>query len=133
MAAKDVIIGFDHYSIAVKDLESSTHFYHHILGFELMDRPNFDFPGTWLRVGKNISLHLIEDSEMKPIEISGSRKLHFAFAVEDIYVVRNFLTGHNIAIVKPIKERPDGVLQMFVRDPDGYYVEFNQQLATGSK
>ncbi|HLO54882.1 MAG TPA: hypothetical protein VK169_11375 [Saprospiraceae bacterium] len=31
-----------------------------------------------------------------------------------------------VEIAKDIKQRPDGILQMFVKDPDGYFLEFTQ-------
>jgi lactoylglutathione lyase len=119
------ITGFDHYAIAVADLDKSLKFYHDILGLGILPRPNFDFRGAWLDCGKGIAIHLIEQNEKITLD-SGSRKLHFAFAVEDLLATKTYLLSKGIPIIKDIKARPDGVLQMFIQDPDGYYVELTE-------
>ncbi|MBK8053667.1 MAG: VOC family protein [Saprospiraceae bacterium] len=113
---------FDHYSIAVKDLDKSCRFYAEILGLNKINRPDFDFEGAWFSIGEYHSLHLISD-ENTEVQFSGTRQLHFAFAVKDILNFRTYLLSKNIEIVKDIKSRPDGMLQLFIRDPDGYFVE----------
>jgi lactoylglutathione lyase len=123
MVANLSVIGLDHYAIAVSDVTESLHFYRDILGLKVIERPAFDFAGAWLDVGNGLSLHLIEDKTLKSIKFSGSRKLHFAFAVSDIYRFKAYLEDQGFYIIKDIKPRPDGVLQLFVHDPDGYFVE----------
>ena len=113
---------FDHYSIAVKDLDKSCRFYAEILGLNKINRPDFDFEGAWFSIGGKHTLHLISDQDTK-IQFSGTRQLHFAFAVKDILKFRTYLMSKNIEIVKDIKPRPDGKLQLFIKDPDGYFVE----------
>lgn len=115
----------DHFAIAVHDLSSSLNFYHDILGLGILPRPNFDFEGAWLDCGDGISLHLIEQVDTAPI-FSGSRHLHFAFAVDDLMATKEILNGAGIVIAKDIKPRPDGVLQMFIQDPDGYFLELTE-------
>ncbi len=124
------IVEFDHYAISVKDLQVSMDFYKILLGLSSIERPAFDFNGAWFSIGNGLSLHLIEDVHMKPIVQSGSRALHFAFLVEDLSKFRECLKANEIIIVKDIKPRPDGALQLFIKDPDGYVVEivqFNHQ------
>ncbi len=74
------IKGLNHYAIAVLDLEKSITFYHYILGFDFLTRPDFDFEGAWLDCGNGISLHLIVQEHVQIIS-SGSRSLHFAFEI----------------------------------------------------
>lgn len=119
------IKGFNHYAIAVSDIDKSMVFYHDILGLGILPRPNFDFKGAWLDCGHNIAIHLIEQNG-KITPDSGSRQLHFAFAVEDLLATKSYLLSKGISIRKDIKARPDGVLQMFIQDPDGYYVELTE-------
>lgn len=114
--------GLDHYAIAVHDLDKSLYFYHNVLGMSIMLRPDFDFPGAWLDTGAGISLHLIVQKSVI-VHDSGSRQLHFAFAVDNIHEIKEQLILDGITIVKDIKPRPDGILQMFIVDPDGYYIE----------
>jgi lactoylglutathione lyase len=119
------VIGFNHFAIAVSDVDRSVGFYHNILGLGMLPRPNFDFKGAWLDCGHGIAIHLIEQNEkIKPI--SGSRQLHFALTVSDIFATKTYLLDKGVTITKDIKARPDGVLQMFIQDPDGYYVELTE-------
>ena len=117
------IKGLNHYAIAVLDLEKSITFYHDILGFDFLTRPDFDFEGAWFDCGNGISLHLIQDKNVL-VQNSDSRKLHFAFSVFDVQQTKELLMKFGIQILKDIKPRPDGMLQMFVADPDGYMIEF---------
>ena len=117
------IKGLNHYAIAVLDLEKSINFYHDILGFDFLTRPDFDFEGAWFDCGNGISLHLIQDKNVI-VQNSDSRKLHFAFSVFDVQQTKEQLIKFGIQILKDIKSRPDGMLQMFVADPDGYMIEF---------
>ncbi len=70
-------------------------------------------------------MHLIVQDDII-IDQSGSRQLHFAFAVSEILLARDTIIRQGIHIVKDIKHRPDGILQMFIQDPDGYYIEITE-------
>jgi len=48
---------------------------------------------------------------------------HFAFEVANLEEARQHLQAHDIAIVGGPRPRGDGVMQMYVRDPDGYIIE----------
>ncbi|WP_218244066.1 VOC family protein, partial [Pseudomonas sp. 2995-3] len=47
-----------HVSISVTDLDKAKHFYSDVLGFQEIERPDFDFPGAWYSLGSQ-QLHLI--------------------------------------------------------------------------
>ena len=57
-----------HISLSVTDLEQSGHFYGAILGLEEINRPDFDFPGAWYKIGDQ-QLHLIVYQDSKTLEI----------------------------------------------------------------
>ncbi len=66
------ILTTDHAAINVSDLEASRKFYTEQLGFEEMDRPNFDFAGVWYRTGSNNEqFHLIAHKDMFDEELTG--------------------------------------------------------------
>lgn len=113
---------FHHYSISVKDVRKSSDFYSKILGLVRIKRPDFSFEGAWFSIGVGLELHLIAD-DTSVIPYSGSRQLHYAFKVKDLYAFRQFLLDKNVHIEKDINLRPDGVLQLFIKDPDGYFIE----------
>ena len=52
------LIELDHYFVRARDLERSRSFYCDALGFEIMPRPNFPFPGYWLGVNGKVQVHM---------------------------------------------------------------------------
>lgn len=111
----------DHFSLQVSDVERSVAFYKR-LGFKKMDRPAFDFDGAWFQIGDNHQLHLIEG--LKSTVNSGRRSTHFAVSVHDMSQFEEYLKTQGIDY-EPPSPRPDGKVQIFLQDPDGYYWEFN--------
>jgi catechol 2,3-dioxygenase-like lactoylglutathione lyase family enzyme len=51
------VSGYSHVAVSVTDLDAARDFYCDVLGFEVLPRPDFGFPGLWLRVGE-LQLHL---------------------------------------------------------------------------
>ncbi|MBY0426444.1 MAG: VOC family protein [Cytophagales bacterium] len=121
-----MVIRFDHISLFVSDLEKSMDFYSHFLKLKQIDRPAFDFPGAWYQLGPDVQLHLIAGREKHSV-VSGSRKNHFALLVEDIFDLEQKAIQRGLSYVGP-KKRPDGAWQLFVQDPDGYFIEFGTPL-----
>ena len=124
----------DHAALLVKDVERSRRFYGQILGMKEVLRPsNFTFPGAWFRQG-SAEIHLIGEAEpgraaqvqpggYHPDELSRGYGAHIAFEVANLEETRHHLQAHDVAIVGGPRPRGDGVLQMYVLDPDGYIVE----------
>jgi catechol 2,3-dioxygenase-like lactoylglutathione lyase family enzyme len=129
MSAPISVKTIDHVTLVVKDLEASRQFYCDLLGMQEMDRPNFSFAGSWFQAGAT-QIHLIlEHDESGPagentsIQQRSSRNHHFAFEVEDGQAAAAALQERGIPLVSGPKHRPDGAVQVFVNDPDGYVVE----------
>ena len=124
----------DHAALLVKDVERSRRFYGQVLGMEEVPRPsNFTFPGAWFRKGY-AEIHLIGEAEpgraaqvqpggYRPGELSVGYGAHIAFEVANLEEARQHLQAHHVEIVGGPRPRGDGVLQMYVCDPDGYIVE----------
>jgi glyoxylase I family protein len=71
------VSGYSHVAISVTDLDAARDFYCDVLGFEELPRPDFGFPGLWLRVG-TLQLHLgVADEPPSP----GPGFPHFALYV----------------------------------------------------
>ena len=122
MKTKDL----NHIALHVKNLNLSMEFYGEHLGIEEIARPDFDFPGAWFRLGKLQELHLIAG---RSAEVNSStRGNHFALGVEDMDEAEAYLAGRQIEHT-PRQTRPDGALQIYVEDPDGYWIEFCQNPA----
>src|ERR1700730_16019160 len=52
------LTGLNHYLVVSKNLERSKKFYQEVLGMQLAERPDFGFPGYWLKLGEDICVHL---------------------------------------------------------------------------
>ena len=109
----------NHVAIYVKDLAASYRFYHEVLELKPIPRPNFNFPGAWFRLGSQQELHLIGDRQE---EITLNRRHHFALRVRSARQTEEFLKSKAVEFLGP-KPRPDGAIQIFIKDPDGYYIE----------
>ena|ERR1043166_2634971 len=109
----------NHVMIRVRDLDASIRFYGDVLGLRRIPRPNFDFPGAWFALGSQ-ELHLIGDPQLQP---STRQHHHFALRVDDPHAVLRELEARGWSKLRGPAPRPDGALQLFVSDPDGYVIE----------
>lgn len=114
------ILELNHVAIHVKCVETSIDFYKNVLKLPQLDRPAFDFDGAWFRLGKFQELHIIEGRSDEVV--NGRRGAHFALSVDSVEEYLQQLEANNITYFPP-KKRPDGILQLFLVDPDGYYIE----------
>ncbi|MEL6107171.1 MAG: VOC family protein [Planctomycetota bacterium] len=110
----------NHVALHVADVDRSIAFYAEVLCLPALERPAFDFPGAWFRLGVDQELHLIGDRDL-PVH-SGHRGTHVAFVVDDLDAWETHLNTHQ-ATKLPRRTRPDGAQQVFVQDPDGHWVE----------
>ncbi len=114
------VLELNHVALHVSDVERSCHFYRTVLKLEPMPRPAFTFPGAWFRLGSTQELHLIGDRS-DPVH-SGNRGNHFALRVKDLAPWVEWWQSLGVEFRSP-QARPDGAIQVFVRDPDGHTIE----------
>ena len=119
----------DHVTLVVKDLDRSRQFYVDGLGMREVPRPAFSFPGSWFQAGPTL-IHLIGEHlggspAGNPLaeEFRTTRSNHFAFLVDDVEAAYARAQELGMKIVSPPKARPDGFVQVFLIDPDGFVVE----------
>ncbi len=118
------ISGYSHVAISVTDIEAARHFYCDVLGFEELPRPDFGFPGLWLRIG-TLQLHLGQVDEMKP----AAGFPHFALYIptEDFHVTVDALRKAGVQFLGEPSSRVDfgttTVWAVFVTDPSGNVIE----------
>jgi glyoxylase I family protein len=124
-----------HCGLIVSDLERSRRFYREALGLDEIARPpNFTFAGTWFRVGDD-EIHLLVEADTtgkagmpEPGSgLAGGLATHIALEVDDLQAAQNRLGMHGVAPASGPMARGDGVVQLFLRDPDGYVVELFQR------
>ena len=113
------ILELNHVAVHVAEVERSSAFYRDVLRLEPLPRPAFDFPGAWFRLGASQELHLIgRRGPVTPMDGNN----HFALRVDDMTAWQKHLEQAG-ADFRPMQQRPDGAWQIFLRDPDGHYVE----------
>ncbi len=129
------IKGMQHCALVIADVEKSRWFYGEVLGLPEVPRPKtFTFGGAWFQCPNGDEIHLIlaGDTSAPPgMKEPGPGKhsglvTHLGFEVEDVDAVKAHLEAHDLEILGGPMMRGDGVMQMYLADPDGYMVEFFQ-------
>ena len=110
----------NHVGIDVKDVERSCEFYSTVIRLEQIPRPDFEFPGAWFRIADDMELHLI--SYRKDPVYGHDRGNHFALLVDELDSWEEHWKSLGFDYV-PRRLRPDGLEQMYIKDPDGHVVE----------
>ena len=110
-----------HVSINVPDVEAAAPFYTDVLGMQLLDRPDFGFPGRWLRSPGGGEVHLIEVEGWVP-----PAGQHWAFKVDDIDAAVAELRGRGVKVDDPMSLPGIAARQTFFFDPAGNMIELNQ-------
>jgi catechol 2,3-dioxygenase-like lactoylglutathione lyase family enzyme len=128
------ITKLDHSALVVRDLERARAFYGGVLGLVEIARPqSFTFGGAWFR-GQGFELHLILEADttapagFAEAGAGAARGLahHLGFEVDDLAAAETRLRAHSVTIIGGPLPRGDGVLQLYVLDPDGNMLEFFQ-------
>jgi catechol 2,3-dioxygenase-like lactoylglutathione lyase family enzyme len=118
----------DHVALSVADLKRSADFYHEVFGLpEITNRTKVDGI-RWFSLGQGKELHLI--SIVKG-PVSLNKAVHFALTTSDFDGFVERLRNRGIKFsnwngdVGVITARADGILQIYLQDPDGYWIEVN--------
>ena len=129
------ITELNHYLLVARDLERTRDFYQNVLGLELAERPDFGFPGYWLKTGDDICVHLASQEpndtrdmfllKKHPRGTAGSGSVdHIAFLAKDPREVRQRIQKNNVEM--HFRSFPDAKLfQIFLKDPDDVTIEIN--------
>ncbi len=118
----------NHIAIYVKDLKVSTDFYQKIIGLDTIPEPFHDGRHTWFSVGPQSHLHIISGAAQKK---EHDKNTHLCFSVSSVMDFIEVLKKNNVAFENWAGEkntytkRVDGVLQVYFKDPDGYWIEIN--------
>jgi len=125
----------NHFLLRANDLERTRDFYVNVLGFEVMPRPDFPFPGYWLGVNGKIQVHMgqagVPNAELYYLGSPKNAAKNNSGVIDHVA----FLATGPEKFLKRFKELrvavrprsfPDSELyQLFIQDPDGVTIELN--------
>ncbi|TVZ59819.1 catechol 2,3-dioxygenase-like lactoylglutathione lyase family enzyme [Flavobacteriaceae bacterium MAR_2010_105] len=119
---------FNHVSLSVSDVDVSFDFYKTMFQLEeIVNRTKVDGI-RWFSLSEGKELHLIS---VVPGDILLNKAVHFALTTSTFDVFVNNLEEKEMNYtswsgeVNTVTIRPDGVKQVYVQDPDGYWIEIN--------
>ena len=120
---------FNHLAIYVVNLQRSGDFYKNVIGLDTIPEPFHDGKHLWLKTGPGNAMHIIEGAD-KPKEYFKAN--HICFSVNSMESFISTLNKKGIGFEdftgsknNKVTTRPDGVKQIWLQDPDGYWIEIN--------
>ncbi len=121
-------VRLNHVAIYVVDIVKSGDFYINVLGLDTIPEPFHDGKHIWLRIGPGTSMHIIQGADRKKEYYKNN---HICFSVASVPAFTNVLKQRAIAWEDitgkrgSISSRVDGIKQIWLKDPDGYWIEIN--------
>ena len=118
----------NHIAVYVKNLKVSTAFYSDVIGLDTIPEPFHDGKHTWFSVGDNSHLHVI--SGAKDVT-THDKNAHLCFSVPSVEEMIARLNQNKIPYESwtgekmSVTTRVDGIKQLYFVDPDGYWIEIN--------
>jgi glyoxylase I family protein len=125
-------LAFHHIAIICSDYPQSKHFYHGVLGFEIIEETYREARDSYkldlaIPGGGQIELFSFPAAPARPSYPEAQGLRHLAFAVNDIHACIERLANHDIS-VEPIRvDELTGKAFTFFQDPDGLPLELYQK------
>ena len=122
------VFKINHAAVFVTDLKRSGDFYTQILNLDTIPEPFHDNKHIWLSIGDGVQLHIIQGAK-EPKEYFQNN--HLCFSTTDVPAFSKKLDEQKIPWYSARGEaykmttRIDGAHQVFLKDPDGYWIEVN--------
>lgn len=122
---------FNHIALSVKDVNASIEFYQKVLQLKEIKNTASNSKTRWLSLGEGKQLHLISRPNS---EIKTNKAVHFALSTSDINSFIKHLEELKIDYSdwkdSPNKDylRNDGIKQVYFQDPNGYWIEINNDI-----
>lgn len=117
-----------HIALFVFDMQKGADFYKNVMQLPVIEEPFHDGKHTWFRTGPHSQLHIIQGAaKIYDHDIN----THIAYTVKDITAfckhldAANWKYGNWKGDSKTPQLRPDGVHQIYLQDPDGFWIEVN--------
>lgn len=118
----------NHNAISVKDVNRSVMFYKTVLHLEEITNRTEKEGIRWMSLGEGKELHLISTIK-EPVVIN--KAVHVAFTTPQFDNFIKVLNEKKITYsdwagtLNKISLRADGIQQVYIQDPDGYWIEIN--------
>jgi len=128
--SQNLRLSLNHIAVYVHELERSTNFYEQVLMLQKIEEPFHDGKHTWFTLGPAGQLHLIQGAKA---DITRDKNDHLCFSVASLESFIANLDKHGIEYTNwPGTERAptvrvDGVKQIYFQDPDGHWIEVNDE------
>jgi lactoylglutathione lyase len=118
----------NHLALYVVDLQRSATFYKDILQLQQIEEPFHDGKHVWLKLGEHSQLHIISGAAA---DITHDENVHLAFSVPSLEDFIKHLRAEHVKFgnwaqtSEDPQVRADGIKQVYFQDPDGYWIEVN--------
>ncbi|MFT3702969.1 MAG: VOC family protein [Agriterribacter sp.] len=118
----------NHVAIYVMDVKKSGDFYINVLGLDTIPEPFHDGKHIWLKIGPGTAMHIIQGADIKKEYYKNN---HICFSVASVPAFTDILKEHSMEWEDvngkkgSISSRVDGIKQIWLKDPDGYWIEVN--------
>ena len=126
--AQDFDFQIDHSSLIVNNLDTTADFYSNILKLKEIPHPD-KAPGfRWFQVQGNSQLHLIYKDT---VVMKKHKSMHLCLSTPNLETFIKHLEDNNIEYEDwpgtkgAVTLRSDGVRQIYLTDPEGYWIEVN--------
>ncbi|MEM6893966.1 MAG: VOC family protein [Bacteroidota bacterium] len=119
---------FDHQSLVVSNLMETGDFYRDVMGLEEIPHPEQKPGFRWFTIYGNSKLQLVK-KEFN--EFPKDKSIHFSLSVSNLEKFIENLLVHDVLFYdwpgneNAVTDRADGVKQIYLQDPEGYWLEIN--------
>jgi len=120
-----------HVNIRCADAEAAREFYSRVLGLTSGRRPPFESSGFWMYLGSEPIVHLVQRPHGESAKTGSGNLDHVAFSGVSLEATRAALDELGVRYQERLEPR-EGIVQIFVHDPDGIKVELNFTKESGS-
>ncbi|HMH21766.1 MAG TPA: VOC family protein [Puia sp.] len=129
LPARSQATHFSHTTIFVTDLQRGADFYEKVIQLKKIAEPFHDGKHVWFAIGDHAQLHVVSGAKE---DIPHDINIHLAFSVPSVEAFSKHLDeagiknyGNWAHSSKAPQLRPDGIKQIYLQDPDGYWIEIN--------
>ena len=122
---------FNHIALAVRDVTESMNFYQSIFKLKEIKNTASSSKTRWLLLDATRQLHIIPRPDA---EIKTAKAVHFALATNDFdrfvrhLISLDILFYDWVGAPNTVYVRDDGIRQLYFQDPNGYWIEVNDDV-----